>query len=69
MYEFLLLLAVVVFFMLKYRETFVVKYGNPFNDEDILSFDATAKGKQILSTWPDNTCREPKSHFDAGLCY
>ena len=69
MYEVLLVLALLLFFVLKYRETFVVKYGNPMKDEDILSFDANARGKQIFATWPDNTCRAPKGDFDAGLCY
>lgn len=68
MYEFLLVLAVIVFFMLKYRETFVVKYGNPFNDEDIVSFDANAKGRRLFGITPD-TCPANKPVQDAGLCY
>lgn len=53
---------------LKYRETFVVKYGNPFADEDPLSFDVDAKGTRALSTWPD-TCSSEEPDYDAGLCY
>ena len=68
MYEFLLLLAVLVFFTLKYRETFVVKYGNPFNDEDIVSFDPGAKGTRLFGFTPD-TCPANKPELDAGLCY
>lgn len=68
MYEFLLVLAVLVFLMLKYRETFVVKYGNPFNDEDIVSFDANAKGKRLIGITPDS-CPTNKPELDAGLCY
>jgi hypothetical protein len=68
MYEFLLVLAVLVFLMLKYRETFVVKYGNPFNDEDIISFDANAKGNRLFGITPD-TCPANKPEYDAGLCY
>lgn len=68
MYEFLLVLAVIVFLMLKYRETFVVKYGNPFNDEDLVSFDKSAKGRRLFGITPD-TCPANKPELDAGLCY
>lgn len=68
MYELLLVAAVVLFIALKYRETFVVKYGNPFNDEDLLSFDSDAKGKRLFGITPD-TCPANKSELDAGLCY
>lgn len=68
MYEFLLVLAVLVFLSLKYRETFVIKYGNPFNDEDLLSFDPAAKGTRLFGFTPD-TCPANKPELDAGLCY
>jgi hypothetical protein len=68
MYEFLLLLAVLLFMTIKYRETFVVKYGNPMNNEDILSFDANAKGTRLFGITPD-TCPANKPELDAGLCY
>jgi len=68
MYEFLLVLAVLVFILLKTRESFVVKYGNPFNEEDIISFDANAKGRRLFGTSPD-TCPKHKPQLDAGLCY
>jgi len=68
MYELLLLAAVILFFALKYRETFVVKYGNPFNDEDLLSFDSEKKGKRLFGITPD-TCPANKPELDAGLCY
>lgn len=60
-----ILLAVAV---LKHRETFVVKYGNPFDGEDLLSFDRDAKGTRLVSTTPD-TCPLDKPVLDAGLCY
>ena len=66
MYELLLVLVVILFFTLRYRETFVVKYGNPFNDEDLLSFDPHTKGKRIFAITPD-TCPTNKSELDAGL--
>jgi hypothetical protein len=68
MYEFLLVLAVLVFMSLKYRETFVIKYGNPFNDEDLISFDPNAKGTRLFGITPD-TCPANKPELDAGLCY
>lgn len=68
MYELLLVLGVILFLGLRYRETFVVKYGNPFNDEDLLSFEPNAKGKRIFAITPD-TCPKNKSELDAGLCY
>ena len=54
--------------LLKYRETFIMKYGNPFDDEDLISFDRGAKGTRFFSTTPD-TCHSTKSDLDAGLCY
>ena len=68
MYELLLVLAVLLFFTLKYRETFVVKYGNPFNDEELLTFDPNTKGTRIFGITPD-TCPAHKPELDAGLCY
>jgi hypothetical protein len=68
MYELLLVLVVILFLGLRYRETFVVKYGNPFNDEDVLSFEPNAKGKRIFALTPD-TCPKDKPDLDAGLCY
>jgi hypothetical protein len=60
--------GVVVYTLLRYRETFIIKYGNPFDDEDIVSFDREAKGTRLFSTTPDS-CPAHKSDLDAGLCY
>lgn len=60
--------ALIVYAILKTRETFVIKYGDPFANEDILSFDPDAKGTRLFSTTPD-TCPLDKSDIDAGLCY
>jgi hypothetical protein len=68
MYTLLLLAVVLLVLALKVREGFVVKYGNPFNDEDIVSFDATAKGKRLFAITPD-TCPADRADYDAGLCY
>jgi hypothetical protein len=68
MYALLLLAVVLLVLVLKVREGFVVKYGNPFNEEDIVSFDATAKGTRLFAITPD-TCPADKADYDAGLCY
>lgn len=68
MYVLLLILAVVVFSMLKYRETFVVKYGNPIDGEDLISFDKDAEGTRLFA-WTPDTCPANKPVLDAGLCY
>ena len=68
MWAILLVAIVVAFILLKRRETFVLKYGNPFDSEDLLSFDADAKGTRLFSITPD-TCPLNKPVLDAGLCY
>jgi hypothetical protein len=68
MYELLAIAIVLLFLALKYRETFVVKYGNPFDGEDAISFDPDAKGKRLFGITPD-TCPANKPVLDAGLCY
>ena len=68
MYELLLILVVLVFFALKYRETFVVKYGNPLNDEDVISFESSAKGTRFFG-WTPDTCQTNKPELQDGLCY
>jgi hypothetical protein len=68
MWAFLLVAIVVAFSLLKTREQFVVKYGNPFDGEDLLSFDGDAKGNRLFSTNPDS-CPRDEPEYDAGLCY
>lgn len=68
MWFILIVVIAILFGLLKYRETFVMKYGNPFDDEDLISFDRNAKGTRFFSTTPD-TCSSTKSDLDAGLCY
>jgi len=68
MWAFLLVTILVAFLILKHRETFVVKYGNPFDGEDPLSFEPDAKGTRLFALTPD-TCPLDKSDLDAGLCY
>ena len=68
MWAVLLVAIAVAFLLLKQRETFVVKYGNPFDDEELISFDKDAKGTRVLSISPD-TCPLDTPVLDAGLCY
>ena len=68
MWGLLLIAILVAYLLLKTRERFTIKYGNPFDDEDLISFDKDAKGTRLFSTTPD-TCPLNKSDLDAGLCY
>ena len=68
MWAFLLVTILVAFLILKHRETFVMKYGNPFDGEDMISFDPGAKGTRLFAITPD-TCPSNKPVLDAGLCY
>jgi hypothetical protein len=67
MWILLIVLIVILFLALKYRETFVVRYGNPFNDEDLLSFEPDSKLSRLFGITPD-TCPSTQE-IDAGLCY
>lgn len=60
--------AGIAYLLLRARETFVVKYGNPFDNEDIISLDINAKGTRLFGTTPD-TCPSNKSDLQDGLCY
>jgi hypothetical protein len=62
------LAAVLVYFMLRAREGFIIKYGNPMDGEDLVSFDRGAKGTRLAATTPD-TCPADKSDLQSGLCY
>ena len=71
MWVILLVAIVLAWAVLKHRETrepFIVKYGNPFDGEALLSFDRDSKGTRLVSTTPD-TCPKDKPVLDAGLCY
>lgn len=64
----LLGIILALLFALKSRETFIIKYGNPFKDQDLLSFEPDAKGTRLFATSPD-TCPLDRPEYDAGLCY
>jgi hypothetical protein len=64
----LLVIAAILYGSLKYRETFVIKYGNPFSGEDLVSFDANAPGTRAFG-WTPDTCPASKPEYEGGLCY
>jgi len=68
MWPVIVLGVVLVYLALRVRETFVIKYGNPYDNEDLLSFDRDAKGTRVFGITPD-TCPKDRSDLDAGLCY
>jgi hypothetical protein len=67
-YAILIGLIAILYAVITMKETFVLKYGNPFDDEDLVSFDTNAKGKRLFGTTPD-TCPCHKPELDGGLCY
>lgn len=60
--------AILLYGLLRTRETFVVKVGNPFKGQELLSFDRYASGTRVFGTTPD-TCPESHPSLEAGLCY
>ncbi len=68
MWELLLVVIVLAFLVLKTRERFILKYGNPFDNEDLVSMDREAKGTRLFGITPDS-CPADKPEYDAGLCY
>ena len=72
MWELLLVVIFLAFVLLKTRERFVLKYGNPFDNEDAVSIDYDAKGTRLFAVNYDlkgHTCPTDKPQYDAGLCY
>lgn len=54
--------------VLRARERFVIKVGNPFKDQELISFDRNAKGTRVIGFYPD-TCPAHKPQLHQGLCY
>lgn len=67
-YAILIALIAILYGVVRMKETFVLKYGNPFDDEDLVSTDPNAKGTRLFGITPD-TCPCEKPEYDAGLCY
>lgn len=54
--------------LLRARERFVIKVGNPFKDQELISFGRHAKGTRVIGFYPD-TCPAHKPELHQGLCY
>jgi hypothetical protein len=67
MYALLFALILVLFLMVKAKETFVLKIGDPRKEQDIVALERQKPGYRLFATWPD-TC-PPGQDYDAGLCY
>lgn len=68
LYALLVALIAILYGLVCMKETFVLKYGNPFDDEDLVSTDPNAKGTRLFGITPD-TCPCEKPELDSGLCY
>lgn len=68
LYALLIALIAILYGIVCMKETFVLKYGNPFDDEDLVSTSPDAKGTRLFGITPD-TCPCVKPELDAGLCY
>jgi hypothetical protein len=60
--------ALFAYALLRARERFVIKTGNPFKGEDLISFNRNAKGTRLIGFYPD-TCPAHTPDLQAGLCY
>lgn len=60
--------GLLLYTLLRVREHLVIKVGNPFKDEELISFDRHAKGIRLIGFYPD-TCPAHKPEFQNGLCY
>jgi hypothetical protein len=81
MYELLLALGVVLFALVKAREHFRVSGGvrGQFKPEEkgtwteyvphVTTDEETTGGKEVVSTWPSDTCCPQTPELQAGLCY
>lgn len=67
MYALLIALILVLFAMVKAKETFILKIGNPFKDQEVIALERGKPGTRVFATTPD-TC-PPGHDYDAGLCY
>ncbi len=67
MYALLIALIAVLYAMVKARETFILKIGNPLKDQEIVALEQQKPGYRVFATWPDSC---PSGfEYDAGLCY
>lgn len=67
MYALLIALIAVLYAMVKAKETFIFKIGNPMKDQDIVALERQKPGYRLFALTPD-TC-PAGFDLDAGLCY
>lgn len=67
MYALLIALIAVLFGMVKAKETFILKFGNPMKNQDIVTMEFQKPGYRVFALTPD-TCPSGFEN-DAGLCY
>jgi hypothetical protein len=67
MYALLIALIAVLYAMVKAKETFIFKIGNPMKDQDIVALERQKPGYRVFALTPD-TC-PAGFDLDAGLCY
>ena len=67
MYALLIALIAVVYGMVKMKETFILKLGNPMKDQEIVALERQKPGYRVFALTPD-TC-PAGFDLDAGLCY
>jgi len=68
MYALLIVIIAILFMLTRAREHFVVKIGNPFKKQEVISFNKNGPGYEVLALSPD-TCPLDNPEYDAGLCY
>jgi hypothetical protein len=61
-------IGLLLYSLLRVREHLVIKVGNPFKDEELISWNRYSKGTRVIGFYPD-TCPAHKPELDAGLCY
>lgn len=67
MYALLIALIAVLYAMVKAKETFIFKIGDPRKDQDIVALERQKPGYRLFALTPD-TC-PAGFDLDAGLCY
>lgn len=67
MYALLIALIAVLYGMVKAKETFILKVGNPTKNQDLIATERQKPGYRLVATTPD-TC-PAGFDVDGGLCY
>lgn len=68
---YLLVLILVLYSALQVRETFILRVGNPFADQSLVSMEEKNSANEVMSLYP-STCagrQDGKTNFLGGVCY